>query len=58
MKKLLRENINYFRLDPELDDVLSFDANDNKSIIKLLDFGRKYLEKNKEIVNKIVDYLK
>lgn len=58
MKRILEENVNYFYLNPELDDEIGLDSNDNKSVLKMLTVARNHLKKNEHLIQRIVDYLK
>ena len=58
MKKILEENVNYFYLNPELDEEIGLDSNDNKSVLKMLTIARNYLKRNENLIKRIVDYIK
>ena len=58
MKKMMEENVNYFYLNPELDEEIGLDSNDNKSVLKMLTIARNYLIRNEHLIQRIVDYIK
>lgn len=57
MKQLLKENVSYFRLNPELEEEIPLDSVDNTSLLKLLQISVSYVKANENLIDKIVGYM-
>lgn len=57
MKQLLKENVSYFRLNPELEEEIPLDSVDNASLLKLLQISVSYVKANENLIEKIVGYM-
>ena len=53
----MTENVNYFRLNPRLEKEIKMDSTNEIELSELLLAAFDFAEKNKNIINKIIDYI-